>query len=93
MSESVNIAGNIIEFRFTQSAFKHGITKGGVLKALNDCIYDETLLEIPNKTLFVGYDEKARLIEVICDIISEELVVVYHAMPCRKQYRERILGK
>ena len=93
MSEFVNIAGNTIEFKFTQSAFKHGITEKGILKALNDCIYDETLVEIPNKTLFCGYDENARLIEVICDVISEELVVVYHAMQCRKQYRERILGK
>jgi hypothetical protein len=51
------------------------------------------LVEIPNKTLFVGYDEKARLVEVICDVVSENLIVVYHAMPCRKQYIERILGK
>jgi sulfur transfer complex TusBCD TusB component (DsrH family) len=93
MSESVSIAGNIIEFKFTQSAYKHGITQQGILKALNHSIYDETLVEIPNKTLFVGYDEKARLIEVICDVVSENVVVVYHAMPCRKQYRERILGK
>ena len=93
MSESVNIAGNIIEFRFTRSAFKHGITKEGILKALDNSIYDETLVEIPNKTLFVGYDEKARLVEVICDVVSDELVVAYHAMPCRKQYQERIFSK
>jgi hypothetical protein len=93
MSESVNVAGNIVELRFTSSAFKHGITKKGIMNAIDDCIYDETLVEIPNKTLFVGFDENARLIEVICDVISDELVVVYHAMPCRKQYRERILMK
>ena len=93
MNDSVNIAGNIVDFRFTQSAFKHGITETGILKALSDIIYDETLLLIPNKTLFVGYDEKARLIEIICDVISEEQIVIYHAMPCRKQYRERIFGK
>jgi hypothetical protein len=93
MRESVNISGNLIEFKFTQSAFKHGVTEKGILKALNDSIYDETLVEIPNKTLFVGYDENARLIEVICDVISEGLVVIYHAMPCRKLYRERILRK
>ena len=93
MSKSVDIVGNIIEFKFTKSAFKHGITEKGILKALDMSIYDETLVEIPNKTLFVGYDENARLIEVICDVISDELVVIYHAMPCRTQYRERILGK
>jgi hypothetical protein len=93
MNKYVDFAGNIIEFKFTDSAFKHGITEKGILKALDYSIYDETLVEIPNKTLFVGYDENARLIEVICDVISEEFVVVYHAMPCRKQYQERILKK
>ena len=93
MSKSIDIAGNIIEFKFARSAFKHGMTEKGILKALDNSIYDETLVEIPNKTLYVGYDDKANLIEVICDIISEELVVIYHAMPCRTQYRERILGK
>ena len=93
MSKSIDIAGKMLEFKFTKSAFKHGITDKGILKALNDSIYDETLVEIPNKTLYVGYDDKARLIEVICDVISEELVVIYHAMPCRTEYRERILGK
>ena len=93
MSKSINISGSITEFRFTKSAFKHGITEKGILKALDNSIYDETLVEIPNKTLFVGYDEKAKLIEVICDIITDELVVIYHAMPCRTQYKERILEK
>ena len=93
MSKSIDIAGKSIEFKFTKSAFKHGITEKGILKALDSHIYDETLVEIPNKTLYVGYDDNARLIEVICDIISEDLVVIYHAMPCRTQYKERILGK
>ena len=93
MSKSVDISGSKIEFKLTKSAFKHGISEKGILNALSNSIYDETLVEIPNKTLYVGYDDKARLIEVICDIISEDIVVIYHAMPCRTQYRERILRK
>ena len=51
MSESVNIAGSIVEIRLVRSSFKHGITEKGILKALDNSIYDETLVEIPNKTL------------------------------------------
>ena len=49
MSKSIDIAGSIIEFKFARSAFKHGMTEKGILKALDNSIYDETLVEIPNK--------------------------------------------
>jgi hypothetical protein len=43
----------------------------------------------PNKTLAVGFDSSANLTEVIFHVLSEEKIVVFHAMTCRKVYVEK----
>ena len=70
--------------------YKHGIEKSEILHAFNSDIYNETLENFLNKTLVIGYDSKLRLIEIVCDIISDEHVIIFHAMECRRVYRERI---
>ena len=67
------------------------IYRDDILCALERSIYDETLETDPNKTLSIGYDEKARLLEVIFHVLSDEHIVVFHSMPCRKYYIERML--
>jgi hypothetical protein len=78
------------EIEIVGSAYKHGLEKSDILHAFSCDIYNETLQVYPNKTLVIGYDTKTRLIEIICDIITDEHVVIFHAMECRKFYRERI---
>ena len=73
------------------SATKHGLIKEDILSALEHSIYDETLQADPNKTLSIGYDKKARLLEIIFHVISDEHIIVFHAMKCRKNYIERML--
>ena len=93
MIDNYNASDLYKEIEISNSAYKHGLEKSEILHAFNSDIYNETLENFPNKTLVVGYDSKLRLIEIICDIISDEHVVIFHAMECRKIYRERIKNK
>ena len=61
------------------------------LTMLERSIYDETLASEPNKTLSIGYDRNAKLLEVIFHVVSDEHIVVFHSMPCRKYYIERMV--
>lgn len=74
------------------SAIKHGQNTSDIIRALKQSIYDETLEDEPNKTLAIGYDSNAKLIEIIFHVVSDEYIVVFHAMPCRKYYIERMMS-
>jgi hypothetical protein len=65
-------------------------TADDILSALLKAIYDETLQGSPDKTLVVGFDSHANLIEVILHVVSDDSIVVFHAMACRKVYLDRI---
>ena len=88
----ITIDGSTVGVEILPSATKHGQSKDDILYALERCIHDETLSNDPNKTLAIGYDVNARLLEVIFHVITDEHIVVFHAMPCRKKYIER-MGK
>jgi len=84
------IKGVETDIEIVPSALRHGKTAEDILSAFSKCVYDETLESEPNKTLVVGYDTKANLIEVIMHVISDEHIVVLHAMNCRNVYRDKI---
>ena len=93
MIEKLEFADSVVNVEIISSATKHGLSEEDILYALRQSIYDETLETDPNKTLSIGYDGKARLIEVIFHVLSDVHIVVFHAMPCRKSYIERMLRK
>ena len=78
------------EIRITPSANKHGVDNDSILYGLEQCIYDEVLENEPNKTLAIGFDKKGELIEIIFSVVSENKIVVFHSMKCRKTFIERI---
>ena len=78
------------EIRITPSANKHGVDNNSILYGLQRCIYDEVLENEPNKTLAIGFDKKGGLIEIIFSVVSENKIVVFHSMKCRKSFIERI---
>ena len=92
MIDKLTIAGSVIDIEIIPSAMKHGQTKEDILYAMEHSIYDETLEDEPNKTLAIGYDRKARLLEIIFHVATDEHIVVFHAMPCRKHYIERMMN-
>jgi len=91
MIGKLEIAGSAVEVEILQSATKHGLSEEDILHALSQSIHDETLEVDPNKTLSIGFDGKARLLEIIFHVISDMRIVVFHAMLCRKDYIERML--
>ena len=93
MIEKLILDGSVVNVEILLSATKHGQSKDDILYALERSIYDETLETDPNKTLSIGYDSKARLLEIIFHVLSDEHIVVFHSMPCRKYYIERMMDK
>ena len=92
MNDRLVISGFLVGVEILPSATKHGLSKEDILCSLERSIYDETLEVSPNKTLSIGYDMSARLLEVIFHVLSDEHIVVFHAMRCRKYYIERMLN-
>jgi len=89
--EKLSIDGADVSVEILPSATKHGQSMEDILYALERSIYDETLQSDPNKTLSIGYDKNANLLEVIFHVLSDEHIVVFHSMPCRKCYIERMV--
>ena len=91
MIDKLSIDGSVVSVEILPSATKHGQSRDDNLSALERSIYDETLETDPNKTLSIGYDGNAKLLEVIFHVLSDEHIVVFHSMPCRKHYLERMM--
>jgi len=89
--DNLSISGSTVRVEILPSATKHGQSREDILYAIERSIYDETLETDPNKTLSIGYDGNANLLEVIFHVLTDEHIVVFHAMPCRKQYIERMV--
>ncbi|MDR1358766.1 MAG: hypothetical protein LBJ48_05380 [Coriobacteriales bacterium] len=86
----LSLYGIKIVVEFAASAFKRGYTENDLILVISKRIYDETLQEDPNKTLVVGFDSKGNLTELVFNVLPNQRIVIFHAMPCRKLYEERI---
>jgi len=88
-----DIAGTEVGVEILPSALKHGKTAADILSALDRIVYDETIMVDPNKTLIIGFDANASLTEVIFHVLSDEYIVVFHAMACRKIYLDKVIKR
>ena len=79
----------IIEFN--DAAFKHGITKANIRYALWHPLHEQLLENYVNKWLLIGYDAAGNLIEIAYNIIDDDTINVFHAMPCRKKFINQII--
>lgn len=73
--------------RIDDSALTHGCTREDVSHAYDLAILDIVVDEDadPPKVLIIGPDNAGNLLELIGGVF-EEGDVIWHAMPCRKQY-------
>jgi len=78
------------EFIFVPSVFKHGVTEEDIVRAFETFIYEDMLEDFDNKHLLLGFNTHGNLIEVMYNRIGDEAIKVFHAMPCRKAFREMI---
>ena len=68
------------------SARKHGISDDDMIDVIDDPDVAVMIREEPLKTLFLGFDTKARALEVITDTGTGGQVYVIHADKLTKQY-------
>jgi uncharacterized DUF497 family protein len=79
-----------VDIKFSQSAFKHGLSEADIRWAIDTAKYDGFLDDVEdaeNKHLIIGFDRNANLIEVFYNILDEYTVRVFHAMKCRNAYK------
>jgi len=69
-----------------ESARKHGISDVDMLVVVNTPYVTAEIRADPKKTLFLGFDSKARAIEVITDTGMDGQEYIIHADKITKQY-------
>ena len=75
------------------SALKHGVTEEDALYAARWFVIAYPLGNDPPRELRLGFDNKARLLEVVVLTTASNAQVVIHAMPARTKYIELLLDK
>jgi len=70
------------------SARKHGISDDDMLKVISDPTVAYVIRSEPEKQLFLGFDLKARALEVITDTAVDGQVYVVHADKITKQFEK-----
>jgi hypothetical protein len=75
---------------FNEAAFKHDITEVNIRYAMWHPLHEQLLEDYINKWLIVGYDTVGNLIEVAYNIIDDDTVNVFHAMPCRNKILKQL---
>jgi hypothetical protein len=71
---------------FSPAAFKHDISEADILHTIDMFLYEDPLEEFENKYLVIGFDKKGRLLEIMYNLIDEQSINVFHAMPCRRAF-------
>jgi len=78
-----------VNIKFSQSAFKHGVTEADIRWAFDNVLYDEQLDEsdggggVGSKHLLIGFDKNVNHLEILYNVIDEDTLRVFHAMKCR----------
>jgi hypothetical protein len=75
-----------LQFRFRESAFKHGFTEADIRRAFETCCYVDQYKHRENVYLLLGFDTNANPVEILYNEFEGNGVNVFHAMPCRKQF-------
>jgi hypothetical protein len=71
---------------FNEAAFKHGFSEDDIRWAATHPLYEDLMKGYMNKYLVLGFDTKARLLEIGYNRIDENNVNVFHADNCSKKY-------
>jgi len=77
-----------VGIKFNRTAFKHGVTEADILRAFETFIYEDPINDADNKHLLIGFNLIGNLIEVMYNKINDDAINVFHAMPCRRAFRE-----
>ena len=76
--------------KFNWAAFKHKVTEADIMRAFETFVYEDPIDGADNKYLLIGFNLQGNMIEVMYNKIDEDAINVFHAMPCRKSFREMV---
>jgi hypothetical protein len=74
------------EFIFRDTAFKHKLDDTDIRHAFKTCRYMGQYGNRDNVYLLLGFDMKANPVEILYNEVGENIVNVFHAMPCRNHF-------
>jgi hypothetical protein len=77
-----------LEIEFNHAAFKHGCTEADIRWAFKTFVFEEPVGDNENKYLLIGFDRVGNPLEILFNQIDEETVNVFHAMKCRRPWRD-----
>ncbi|MCL2318863.1 MAG: hypothetical protein FWC45_02170 [Treponema sp.] len=69
------------------SAFKHGVTEDDIRFAFDNRLFDHPVAHQEEKNLLIGLDSQLNPLEILYNEIDDHTVNVFHAMKCRKAWR------
>jgi len=69
------------------SAFKHDITEEDIRFAFDNKLFDHPIVGQEDKNLLIGLNRQLIPLEILYNEIDEHTVNVFHAMKCRKAWR------
>ncbi|GHU03665.1 hypothetical protein FACS1894147_07910 [Spirochaetia bacterium] len=75
---------------FIDSAFRHGHNEESIRHAIRTRIRDSLMVGYSNKYALIGFDHAGNLLEIGYNMVSEGTISVFHAMKCRKSFREQL---
>jgi len=75
-----------LKFIFRDTAFKHNLTEADIRHAFGTCCYMDQYKNRENVYLLLGFDTNANPVEILYNEFEENGLIVFHAMPCRKQF-------
>ena len=74
------------EFIFRDTAFQHGLTEADIRHAFETCCYVGQYQDRTNVLLLLGFDMDANPVEILYNVLVDDGVNVFHAMPCQKKF-------
>ena len=85
---------SILLIEFNEAAFNHGIIMTDIHWAFDTAIYDgwfnEGAGQHKDKYLLIGFDRKGNPLEILYNVIDNDTINVFHAMPCRPMFHHLI---
>ena len=76
-----------VRYLFIESSFEHKVSEIDICTAFERPLFDGLMKGYQNKFLLTGFDTKGNLLEIMYNMLNEETAQIFHAMPCRKEYR------
>ena len=67
-------------------ATNHGCNMEDIKHAVLNWLFDDLWDEAADKHLLIGFDRNGNPLEIMYNVVDDQKIKVFHAMPCRNNY-------